>query len=183
MQEVTRAALDARRHVWSEKPLALSAAEARALVEAAEERGLRLGCAPMSFWGEAQQALAAFLPKLGRVHFAEAAVATALQVHQGVRASDQPGRAEPSRDGFVASRVATLSAVVAGVEEGEGAGVGVRKALMQDFLTYPGPMRRKLLPSIVMKGLKESGGKVFPGREGTANWRRRMRAMPHFLSR
>jgi predicted dehydrogenase len=52
---VTTAALDAGKHVHSEKPLALRAAEAWSLVELARERGLRLGCSPFTLLGEAQQ--------------------------------------------------------------------------------------------------------------------------------
>lgn len=52
---VTRAALEAGKHVVSEKPLALTYAEARELVQLAEERGLRLGGTPFTFMGEAQQ--------------------------------------------------------------------------------------------------------------------------------
>ena len=43
---VSRAALEAGRHVYSEKPLTTTLAEARALVRLAEERGLRLSAAP-----------------------------------------------------------------------------------------------------------------------------------------
>jgi len=43
---VTRTALDADRHVYSQKPLALDAAEAGDLVALARDRGLALGCAP-----------------------------------------------------------------------------------------------------------------------------------------
>ncbi|WP_280586425.1 aldo/keto reductase [Halorubrum sp. Boch-26] len=43
---VTRTALEADRHVYSQKPLALDADEARALVALARDRGLALGCAP-----------------------------------------------------------------------------------------------------------------------------------------
>jgi predicted dehydrogenase len=53
---VTRSALDAGKHVYSEKPLALRAAEAAELVELADARGVRLGCSPFTFLGEAQQA-------------------------------------------------------------------------------------------------------------------------------
>jgi predicted dehydrogenase len=53
--EVTKSALDAGRHVYSEKPLALRYSEARELVELASTRGLRLGCSPSTFLGEAQQ--------------------------------------------------------------------------------------------------------------------------------
>jgi predicted dehydrogenase len=49
---VTRAALDAGRHVFSEKPFALERAHARALVALADERGLRLGAAPIVLLGE-----------------------------------------------------------------------------------------------------------------------------------
>jgi len=55
--EVTRQCLEAGRHVYSEKPLSLHTAEARALVDLAGERGLRIGCAPFTYMGEAQQTL------------------------------------------------------------------------------------------------------------------------------
>ena len=55
--DVTTAALEAGKHVHSEKPLAGSYAEARALVELAEERGVRLSCTPITFLGEAQQTM------------------------------------------------------------------------------------------------------------------------------
>ena len=59
--EVTSRALEAGRHVYSEKPLALHPGEARALVELADARGLRLGCSPSTFLGEAQQTAAAMV--------------------------------------------------------------------------------------------------------------------------
>ncbi len=59
--EVTRRALEAGKHVYSEKPLALTAAEARELVELAHARGLRLGGSPATFMGEAQQTAAAVI--------------------------------------------------------------------------------------------------------------------------
>jgi predicted dehydrogenase len=46
---VVDAALRAGKHVYTEKPLAATAAEARELVTQAERRGLRLGCAPDTF--------------------------------------------------------------------------------------------------------------------------------------
>jgi predicted dehydrogenase len=54
--EVTTAALNAGKHVHSEKPLAGSYADARSLVDLAVDRGLRLSCSPVTFLGEAQQA-------------------------------------------------------------------------------------------------------------------------------
>lgn len=47
--------LNAGKHVHSEKPLALTYAEAKQLVELADSRGLRLSCSPITFMGEAQQ--------------------------------------------------------------------------------------------------------------------------------
>jgi predicted dehydrogenase len=52
---VTRAALEAGKHVHTEKPLALGYDDARALVELADERGVRLSAAPTTLLGEAQQ--------------------------------------------------------------------------------------------------------------------------------
>lgn len=52
---VTTAALEAGKHVHSEKPLALTFKEAEALVELAERKGVRLSCSPITFLGEAQQ--------------------------------------------------------------------------------------------------------------------------------
>ncbi len=47
------AALEAGKHVYTEKPLAATVTEARNLVADANERGLRLGCAPDTFLGAA----------------------------------------------------------------------------------------------------------------------------------
>lgn len=44
--EVSRACLQAGKHVYSEKPLAMQMSEARALVELAERKGLYLSSAP-----------------------------------------------------------------------------------------------------------------------------------------
>ena len=53
--EVTTAALEAGKHVHSEKPMAASYAEARRLVELAHAKGLRLSCSPITFMGDAQE--------------------------------------------------------------------------------------------------------------------------------
>jgi predicted dehydrogenase len=55
--DVTRAALEAGKHVHSEKPLALRHEDARALVDLAAERGLGLGASPATLLGEAQQTM------------------------------------------------------------------------------------------------------------------------------
>jgi predicted dehydrogenase len=53
--KVIKQCLNAGKHVHSEKPLAIHYREAKELVELAERRGLRLGCAPITYMGEAQQ--------------------------------------------------------------------------------------------------------------------------------
>jgi predicted dehydrogenase len=53
--EVTLAAIANGKHVFSEKPLALSVAEARKIGAAAAERGVRVGCAPDTFLGAGLQ--------------------------------------------------------------------------------------------------------------------------------
>jgi predicted dehydrogenase len=53
---VTRAALAAGKHVYTEKPLALDVSEAAELIREAARRGLRIGCAPDIFLGGAYQA-------------------------------------------------------------------------------------------------------------------------------
>jgi predicted dehydrogenase len=47
--------LNAGKHVYSEKPLALISTEAQALVALAKQKNLRLGCSPFTAMGEAQQ--------------------------------------------------------------------------------------------------------------------------------
>jgi predicted dehydrogenase len=55
--EVTQRALEAGRHVHSEKPLAIRRNDGNALVELAAKRNLLLGCSPFVILGEAQQTL------------------------------------------------------------------------------------------------------------------------------
>jgi len=55
--EVSHACLQAGKHVYSEKPLATTMDEARALCILAERKGLRLASAPCSVLGEAAQTL------------------------------------------------------------------------------------------------------------------------------
>lgn len=52
---VAQQALEAGKHVYSEKPFVLSVAEGMALARLAEERGLRVGSAPDTFLGGAHQ--------------------------------------------------------------------------------------------------------------------------------
>ncbi|MFO7322907.1 MAG: Gfo/Idh/MocA family oxidoreductase [Chloroflexota bacterium] len=49
--EVSLAILSAGKHVYSEKPLAITREDGRAILDAARERGLLVGCAPDTFLG------------------------------------------------------------------------------------------------------------------------------------
>ncbi|WP_127145454.1 Gfo/Idh/MocA family protein [Pelagibacterium montanilacus] len=53
--EVGIAALEADKHVYSEKPLAVTFADGQKLVAKGEETGLRVGCAPDTFLGGSHQ--------------------------------------------------------------------------------------------------------------------------------
>ena len=55
--EVCGSAIAAGKHVWSEKPLGLDRESGKALLEAAEAAGLRVGCAPDTFLGAGLQAV------------------------------------------------------------------------------------------------------------------------------
>ena len=67
---VSQAALAAGKHVYSEKPLAVSVRDGRELVSQAERLGLRLGCAPDTYLGGAYQT--------GRRLISEGAIGTPL---------------------------------------------------------------------------------------------------------
>jgi predicted dehydrogenase len=73
---VIKQALEAGKHVYTEKPLAMTYREAAELVALAEARGLRLACAPIVFLGEAQQTAMAMIRagKIGRTRVAYAEV-------------------------------------------------------------------------------------------------------------
>lgn len=53
--EVALAALHAGKHVYGEKPLAVSRAQGKEVVETAKQKGLRVGSAPDTFLGGAHQ--------------------------------------------------------------------------------------------------------------------------------
>ncbi|SLN26259.1 1,5-anhydro-D-fructose reductase [Aquimixticola soesokkakensis] len=58
---VATQSLMAGKHAYSEKPLAVSFAQGKALVETAAQRGLRIGAAPDTFFGGAHQAARAIV--------------------------------------------------------------------------------------------------------------------------
>ena len=72
--DVTRASLEAGKHVYSEKPLGLELAQAQHVTELAERRGLRLSSAPCSLLGETAQTVWKALrdERVGRVYLAYA---------------------------------------------------------------------------------------------------------------
>ena len=63
---VSKAALEAGKHVYSEKPLVLSLAEGIALRDLARQKGLSVGCAPDTFLGGAHQLARALIDE-GRI--------------------------------------------------------------------------------------------------------------------
>src|SRR5262249_54275559 len=67
--EITRRCIEARKHVYSEKPLAMDSEKARELVELAKSIGVYLACAPCSLLGETAQTVWQALRKdvIGRV--------------------------------------------------------------------------------------------------------------------
>lgn len=73
---LTKQALEAGKHVYSEKPLAMKTSEAWELVQLAESQGLRLACSPFVTVGEAQQTAWKYLRdgKLGQVRMVYAEV-------------------------------------------------------------------------------------------------------------
>ncbi len=59
--EISSAALDSGKHVYSEKPLALLMEDARGMLKKALDKGLRVGCAPDTFLGGAHQTCRALI--------------------------------------------------------------------------------------------------------------------------
>lgn len=90
---VSRAALSAGKHLYSEKPLATRREEGALLLELARERGLRIGCAPDTFLGAGLQSARAAL-EAGKV--GQPLAATAFMTSSG------PERWHPSPAFFYA---------------------------------------------------------------------------------
>jgi predicted dehydrogenase len=81
--EVSRTAIAAGKHVYSEKPLATALRDAVALVEEAETKGLRLGCAPDTILGAGLQTAKALIDegRVGQIITGLAAVMTKGMEH------------------------------------------------------------------------------------------------------
>jgi predicted dehydrogenase len=73
---VSHRIIEAGKHVYSEKPLATDAAAANAIMEAAAARGVRVGCAPDTFFGSGHQACRRAIDegRIGRVIGGAAAI-------------------------------------------------------------------------------------------------------------
>jgi predicted dehydrogenase len=74
---VMRAALEAGKHVYTEKPITTTVAEGRELIAEADRRGLRIGCAPDTFLGAAYDAARELIAR-GEIGRPLAATATFL---------------------------------------------------------------------------------------------------------
>lgn len=100
--EVTARLLEAGKHVYSEKPLAMTLEEATSLAELARSRRLQVACAPCSVLGEAAQTTWRLLRRreIGDVRLVYAELDDG-PVHQHFRAwRSRSGAPWPARDEF-----------------------------------------------------------------------------------
>lgn len=76
--ELSRMAIDAGKHVYSEKPFAITLAEAKDLMTAAEAAGVRIGSAPDTFLGASHQGVRRLIDegRIGKVVGGAATFAT-----------------------------------------------------------------------------------------------------------
>lgn len=81
--EIDRRIIAAGKHVYSEKPLVASLADAHTVLDAAEAMGLRIGCAPDTFLGASHQAVRRAIDDglIGRVIGGSVCVATRGMEH------------------------------------------------------------------------------------------------------
>lgn len=141
---VSRAAIEAGKHVWSEKPLAATLDEARELVEAARAADVLLGCAPDTFLGGSLQtaiklvrddwigapvAAVAFVTEHGYEHF-----------HPAVESFYEPGGGPALDLGpyYVTALVALLGPV--------GCVTGLARASFPERIVPAGPRRGDRIP-------------------------------------
>lgn len=101
--DVSRAALAAGKHVYSEKPLAMTTTEAIGLRRSAEQAGVRLAAAPCNLLGESMQTAWAAVRagRIGRVVLAYAELDDGM-IHRADHQAwiSRSGRAWPARSEF-----------------------------------------------------------------------------------
>ena len=101
--ETTMACLEAGKHVYSEKPMAMTVEAAKKLVEVAEHKSLRISTAPCSLLGEAAQTIwkAVRENAIGKVRLVYAELDEDLvhKVHAGYL-RNSVGLAWPAKDEF-----------------------------------------------------------------------------------
>src|SRR5918998_2669433 len=95
--EVSLATLEAGKHVYTEKPLAVSLEDGWRLLEVAAERGLRIGCAPDTFLGGGLQTCREVLD--GGIIGEPVAVTAGLMTPRAGGRDPQPGLFFPPRRG------------------------------------------------------------------------------------
>jgi predicted dehydrogenase len=100
---VSKACILADKHVYSEKPLAMSFADAKELVELAEARGLKLSGAPCGILGEAAQTVLLALERqaIGKIFLAYVEMDDGMIHRERYRTWRNPGGAYwPYKDEF-----------------------------------------------------------------------------------
>lgn len=153
---VTKQALEAGKHVYSEKPMALEADEARELVELARRQGVRLACSPATFLGEAQQTVGSIIQS------------GELGVVRAVYADVNWGRIEtwhpapiPFYDVGVLVDVGVYPLTIATAFLGRAVAIEARGwDLLPDRLTTSGESYRIGSPDLIFAMIELSGGAV-----------------------
>ena len=121
---VLRDALAAGKHVYTEKPLTAVVEEAPEILDEADRRGLRIGCAPDIFLGSAYQAARALIDE-GAIGQPISASATCL-VGGPVALAPEPGHLLPRRRRPAARHGAVLPHVDRGAARSRQGGDGHR---------------------------------------------------------
>jgi predicted dehydrogenase len=101
--EVSKACLEAGKHVYSEKPLAMRMNEAAELVALAQAKGLRIASAPCNVLGESAQSAWKALreQRVGRVKLVYAEMDDGMVFHMPYRKwNSESGRQWPYKDEF-----------------------------------------------------------------------------------
>lgn len=153
---VTKQCLEAGKHVYSEKPMALEAHEARELVELADRSGVRLACSPSTFLGEAQQTAGAIIRggELGTVR------AVYADVNWGRIESWHPAPI-PFYDVGVLVDVGVYPLTIATAFLGPAVAIEARGwELLPDRVTTSGERYRIGSPDLIIAAVELAGGAV-----------------------